>query len=412
MLFRLIEPQCDNQVERIRGATKHSRFERPRSRRMLFQSAIICSALIALYATLTVSQRHELSQYDNLINPGAQPPTRDSVKVKIAYPQRGSATANLTLPGELQSDQEADIFSRASGYLKRLTVDLGSKVNGGDLLAEVESPEDDAQFAEVKANLERAKANLDISQRNYERQSDLKRRNVGSQQELDATKAAFLANLAVMSANEASVQRLSAQEAFHRIVAPFAGTITARNLQVGALVTSDSSNWAQAPILRLSKTDILRVRVNVPQAYSFSAVPGLPAQISVAEMPGKVFMGTVARTSGAIDPTSRTLLVEIALSNHDCALLPGAFVQVSLQVARLQAPLLIPAECLISNAAGQCVAVVEPASDKVKLRNVELGCDYGDKVEILSGLISNEAVILHPPDSLQDGEEVTPVRNL
>ena len=324
--------------------------------------------------------------------------------VRVASPQTPKAGQTLTLPGTLQGYVQSPIAARASGYLKRWTKDIGSRVQKGELLAEIETPEIDEQLSQAVAARNQAAATLELAKSTVVRWEALRKKDVVSQQELDERRSAVASATANLAAADANVQRLKQTEGFKRVVAPFSGVITRRNVDVGDLIDAGSGGGGRA-LFQLAQTDPLRVYINVPQSYAQMVKAGQQVVVTQAELRGQTFQGQVARTSGAIDTTTRMMQVEVSLPNRDGILLPGAYVQVSLPLAASQT-LTVPGNALIFRAEGTRVAVVD-GEGKVKLRPVTLGRYLGEAVEVVDGLAATDRVVLNPPDSLADGDAVS-----
>jgi RND family efflux transporter MFP subunit len=321
--------------------------------------------------------------------------------VKTTLPQTDAAGQTLTLPGTLQGYVQSPISARASGYVKRWTQDIGSQVRQGELLAELDTPEIDQQLSQAIAARQQTASTLELAQSTVARWESLRQKDVVSQQDLDERRSALAQARANLAAADANVQRLKQTEGFKRIVAPFSGVITRRSVDVGDLIDAGSGRT----LFLLAQTDPLRVYINVPQAYAQLVKAGQPAVITQAELRGQTFKGEVARTAGAIDTATRMMQVEITLPNKDGALLPGAYVQVSLPLVASQS-LTIPANALLFRAEGTRVALVD-AQGRVTLRPVSLGRNYGEAVEVIDGLKATDRLVLNPPDSMADGDVVT-----
>lgn len=321
--------------------------------------------------------------------------------VKVATPTVGGAGTTLTLPGSLQGFVQSPISARASGYVKRWTRDIGSRVEKGELLAEIESPEIDQQLSQAVAARQQAEAGLSLARSTMERWEELRRTGMVPQQQLDERRGAEAQARGNLDAVEANVERLRQLQAFKRITAPFAGVITRRNVDVGDLIDAGGAR----ALFILTQTDPLRVYLDVPQTYAHLVKVGQAVTITQTEMRGKAFQGKVARTSGAIDATTRTMQVEVALPNGEGALLPGAYVQVSLP---LQAGdgMVIPTNALMFRGDGLHVAAVD-ASGHVKVVPVKIGRNFGPSVEVLDGLRGEERLVLNPSDSIAEGDQVT-----
>ena len=357
--------------------------------------ALVVLALLAVGAARTVVSR--ISNARTL-----EAGVADNAKpyVRVTQPQRSGSGDKLALPGTLQGNVQAPIAARANGYLKRWTKDIGSRVERGELLAEIETPEIDQQLSQSIAARDQAAASLSLSRSTVERWEGLRKKDVVSQQDLEEKRSAVTQQQANLAAADANVQRLRQLESFKRVVAPFAGVITRRNVDVGDLIDASGSR----PLFLLAQTDPLRVYVNVPQAYAQLVQPGQPVVVTQAELRGQTFRGQVARTSASIDTGTRTMQVEVALPNPDGKLLPGAYVQVALPLASSGA-LALPTNTLMFRGEGTLVAVVD-AQGKVSLRKVAVGRNYGETFEVLDGINDNDRVILNPPDWLAEGQSV------
>ena len=327
---------------------------------------------------------------------------QSKVYVRTTFPQSGGTDQTVALPGTLQGFVQAPIAARASGYLKRWHKDIGSRVNKGDLLAEIDSPEIDQQLSQAIAARDQTAASLQLALSSQERWEALRHKDAVSQQELDERRGAAAQARANLAAAEANVERLRELQAFKRVVAPFSGIITRRNVDVGDLI--DAGGGAGRTMFVLSQTDPLRIYVNVPQAYAQIVKQGQNVTVTQAELQGRGFQGQVARTSGAIDPASRTMQIEVTLPNRDGVLMPGAYVQVQLPLRGAQA-MTIPTNALLIRGEGVRVAVVDPQK-QVRLRPVKIGRNYGPHVEVLEGLSTSDEVVLNPPDSLTEGDQV------
>ncbi len=320
--------------------------------------------------------------------------------VKVALPKTGEAGQTLALPGTLQGFVQAPISARASGYLRRWTKDIGSRVQQGELLAEIDAPEIDQQLTQAIAAREQAAASLDLARSTVERWEALRRKDVVSQQELDERRSAAAQQQANVAAAEANVQRLRQLESFKRVLAPFAGVITRRNVDVGDLI--DAGGGGGRALFLLSQTDPLRVYLSVPQSSAQRIRPGQPVVVTQAELGGRKFPGKVVRTAGSIDTATRTMQVEVALDNPNGVLLPGAYVQVALPLDR-SAALTVPTNVLMFRGEGTQVAVLD-AGNRVRLRSVTLGRNYGQTVEVLEGVTAADRLVLNPSDSLAEND--------
>jgi RND family efflux transporter MFP subunit len=324
--------------------------------------------------------------------------------VQTALPSTPTTGQTLSLPGTLQGFVQSPISARASGYLKRWTKDIGSRVEKGELLAEIETPEIDQQLTQSIAAREQAASGLELAKSTSARWENLRKKDVVSQQDLEERRSAVAQATANVAAADANVQRLRQTEGFKRVLAPFAGVITRRNVDVGDLIDAGSGGGGGRALFLLAQTDPLRVYINVPQSYAQLVKAGQPVVVTQAELGGQTFSGQVARTAGSIDAVTRMMQVEVSLPNRDGTLLPGAYVQVSLPLAASRA-LTIPSNALLFRAEGTRVAVVD-AQGRVKLRAVTLGRNYGETVQVLEGLAATDRMVLNPSDSLAEGDVI------
>jgi RND family efflux transporter MFP subunit len=329
---------------------------------------------------------------------------QDKLYVRVANPRALDAGPTLSLPGTLQGFVQAPIAARASGYLRRWYKDIGSKVHQGELLAEIETPEIDQQLSQAIAARAQTASSLELAKSTQERWEALRQKDAVSQQELDEKRSGFVQAQANLAAVDANIERLRQLEGFKRVVAPFAGVITRRNVDVGDLIDAGGGSGARA-LFVLSQTDPLRVYVNVPQSYAQMVKLGQKVVVTQAELPGQRFEGEIVRTAASIDTTTRTMQVEINLANRQATLLPGAFVQVALPLPA-SASLVIPANALLFRKEGLIVAVVD-ANGTVHLKPVQVGRNLGPTVEVLQGVSSSDRLVLNPPDSLAEGDQVT-----
>ncbi|MEP7260628.1 MAG: efflux RND transporter periplasmic adaptor subunit [Usitatibacter sp.] len=357
--------------------------------------AIAIVVLLALGAGRTVFMR-----ISNARSLEASTGENAKLYVKTFVAKVGDAGQTVVLPGTLQGAVQAPISSRSNGYLKRWTRDIGAAVNKGDVLAEIESPEIDQQLSQAQAAREQMVASLNLARSTTERWEALRKKDVVSQQELDEKRSGFAQAQANLAAADANVERLRQLEGFKRVVAPFSGIITRRNVDVGDLIESSSGR----PLFVLTQSDSLRVYINVPQAYAHLVKLNQKVTVSQSEMRDQSFEGTVVRTAGAIDQATRTMQVEIALPNRGNSLLPGAYVQVSLSL-QANKDIIISTNALVFGKDGLRVASVVEGG-KVRFIAIKVGRNYGQNVEVLEGLKGQERLILNPPDALADGDVV------
>ena len=323
--------------------------------------------------------------------------------VQVARPTASPATDELVLPGNVTAFFEAPIYARTSGYLKIWYSDIGTPVKKGQLLAEIETPEVDQQLRQARSDLATAEANANIAAVTDARWQGLLAHNAVSPQDADTRRATAQATKASQGSAQANVARLQELEGFKRLVAPFDGVVTARNTDVGNLINAGQSSGAQ--LFRVADTSRLRIYVQVPEQYAPLIKPDLEAQLRFNEHPGTSFPAKVVRTAQALDPTLRTLQVELQVDNRKGELFPGAYSEVHFKLPGSASTLRVPATALIFRAAGLQVAAVEQG-DVVKLHTVTQGRDFGTSVEVLSGLSPNDVIIVNPPDSVTDGEKV------
>jgi RND family efflux transporter MFP subunit len=340
------------------------------------------------------------------------------LSVATVSPKQGVTGQQTSLPGDIEAWFEAPIYARVSGYLKEWHFDFGAHVEKGQLLAEIDAPDLDAQLAAAKAKLNSAEAQIKVreAERNFAETTYTRWRDspkgVVSQQETEAKKAEFgsadaryKASIAEANVTQSEVDRLTALEAFKRIVAPFDGIVTSRTTDVGALINAGSGASAGPQLFRVADVHEMRVFVQVPQEVSSNMRAGLTAEITLPQYPDKTFKAVVSTTSEAINKTARTLLVELHANNTDNLLQPGTFAQVRFNLADAPGTLRIPTSALIFREDGPQVAILAPG-DKVQLRSIKLGRNLGTEFEVLAGLSASDTVINSPPDSLSQGEEV------
>jgi len=324
--------------------------------------------------------------------------------VGVTKPGTEPASDQLVLPAQLQPYVESAIYARTNGYLLRWNKDMGSHVSKGELLAEIDTPEIDQELSQAKAARQQTEAQLQLAKSTAERWTNLRKTDSVSQQEADQQVSAYAQAQANFAAADANVRRLQQLESFKHVYSPISGVITKRNTDVGALITTGSTGQGRE-LFDVAQVDPLRVFVSIPQINSPSIRVGLPASIELREFPGQKFSGKVVRTSDAIDPATRTLLIEIDVPNHDGRLLPGAYAEVSFAVPIQITRMSIPVNAILFRSEGPRVAVVG-SDHKVHLKPIQIGRDFGTKVEILGGLDANDQIVLNPADSLEEGQEV------
>ncbi len=323
--------------------------------------------------------------------------------VHVIQPKRGGLAGELALPGSMEAFTETPVYARTNGYLRKWYVDIGAQVKSGQLLAEIETPEIDQQLRQAKAELTTAQANLKLAKSTAERWESLRKNDSVSQQATDEKLGDLESKGAVMEASAANVKRLEETQAFQKIYAPFDGVITARNIDIGDLVNA-GSNGPGKELFHMAAVHLMRVYIQVPQMNSRSATPGTPAELDIPEMPGRHFAGRVARTSDSMDVASRTLKVEVDVDNPQGLLMPGEFVEVRLKLPAPVNSVTVPVNALLFRSEGMSAAAVRDG--RVVLLPVTIGHDYGDALEVTSGLRPDEQLIVNPPDSIASGQKV------
>lgn len=383
--------------------------EEPKPSRVGLMTLVLLVLVVAVILGVLgiVKRKHssaELKQYTDM----TAAPT-----VEVEQPVMQATAQEIVLPGNMQPYTLAPIYARTTGYVKAWYHDIGSHVSKGELLAVIETPELDQQLAQAKADLATAQSNAKLAKTTSDRYSDLIGKNAVSQQDTDNAKTQLDAQNTQVNAAEANVKRLEELQSFEKITAPFDGVVTARNIDVGQLIsTSGSTTTAGAgtvtgskEVFDISANQVLRVFVNVPQINSPDAKNGVMATLTLPQYPGRSFPGRLVRTSDAVDPASRTLLAEVDVENKSGELLPGSYTQVHLHVSHAAPALIVPANALILEPDGLRVATVD-ASHHVRMVRITPGRDFGTTVEVLSGLQPGQAIVGNPSDSLADGEEV------
>ncbi|HUI63024.1 MAG TPA: efflux RND transporter periplasmic adaptor subunit [Steroidobacteraceae bacterium] len=326
------------------------------------------------------------------------------VTVATVKPQPLSDLTDLVLPGNLQANYEAPIYARTSGYLKRWLVDIGAPVKAGQLLGEIESPEVDSQLRQAQADLATAQANQKIAAVTAERWRNLRASDSVSRQEADEKISLADSNDAQVQAARANVQRLQQLAGFEKIVAPFDGIVTARNTDIGQLITAGSNTGPE--LFRVADMRRLRLYVRVPQTYAAMMTTGINAELHFPDRPGRTYIATLDSTSNAIDQASRTLLAQLSVDNQRGELLPGAYAEVHFKLpAGSGSAFRLPANVLLFRGDGLNVATVE-SSGRIVMKPVTIGRDYGSEIEVIQGLTAEDDVVLSPPDSLTQGAAV------
>ncbi|KAE8759571.1 efflux RND transporter periplasmic adaptor subunit [Paraburkholderia madseniana] len=322
--------------------------------------------------------------------------------VNVVSPTQTEGGGNTLLPGTLRGFVESPIYARSTGYLLHWYADIGTRVKQGQLLADLDTPEIDQELAQSLAQRAQTSSSLGLAKSSMERWQQLRQRDAVSQQELDERTSTYTQDLANLAAADANVKRLQQLESFKRIVAPFSGVVTQRNVDVGDLI--DAGSGTSRALFALAQSDPLRVYVQLPQAYAQNVSVGQNVVVTQAELPGQQFHGTITHISGAIDVPTRSLQVEVTLPNPDNKLRPGAYVQVAVPAAA-HAQLTVPGNALLFRAEGPRLAVVD-ANGNVALHKVVIAQDLGQSLEIESGIEANDKIIINPSDSIADGDHV------
>ena len=378
------------------------------SRGSVITLALVVLMIAVIVAVVGILQRkHASAELVHYTNANYAPP------VSLVQPVFGKNATEIVLPGNIQAYTQAPIYARTTGYVKAWYKDIGAHVRKGELLAVIETPELDQQLAQAKADLATAQSNASLAKVTANRYQGLIGQNAVSQQDTDNAVQQLEARNSQVSSAQANVQRLEQLQSFERIVAPFDGVITTRNLDIGQLITANGSTTTPGAglisgnkeVYDISAVQTLRVFINVPQVYAPDARNGVIATLSVPQYPGRIFHGKLVRSSNAVDTATRTLLAEIDVDNRGGELLPGSYTEVHLHVSNSAPALIVPVSALILDSDGLHVAVVD-STQHAHIIRVTPGRDSGSTMEILGGLQAGQQVIANPPDSLTDGEQV------
>ncbi len=324
--------------------------------------------------------------------------------VSVVLPERTTPAQEIILPGNVQPFITSPIYSRTNGYLGKWYFDIGAHVKKGQLLAVIDTPEVDQQVEQSLSNLSTAKANLALAEITKNRYEGLLKSNAVAQQDVDNAVGNYNANTAIVEAGQANVKQLQALQSFEKIYAPFDGVVTARNTDIGDLINSGSNSGVKTDLFHIAQPGVLRVYVNVPEEYSQGVKVGMTADLALAEFPGRKFQGKLVRTADAINITTRTLLIEIDVDNPAGTLLTGSYAEVHLNVPAQASTYLLPVNTLIFRSEGLQVGIVK--NGNVALTTVTPGHDFGNQIEVVAGLKSNDQVIINPPDSIVSGQKV------
>jgi len=374
----------------------------PRSRR----NWIVACAILLVFAGIFAYGI--ISRLRNAATVRAETTQMSLPAVSVVTPERSAPLQEIMLPGNVQPYTSAPIYARTSGYLKSWYADIGAHVKKGQLLAVIETPEVDQQLQQSRSNLATSQVNLKLSEITKNRYQGLLATHAVAQQDVDNAVGTYNANKSIADANQANVKQLETLQSFEKVFAPFDGIITARNTDVGQLISAGNSGSVKSDLFHISQPGKLRVYVNVPEQYSRAATPGLTAELTLAEFPGRQFHGKLVRTSESINYATRTLIAEIEVNNPSGELLSGAYTEVHLKIPRQASSYLVPVSALIFRSQGLQVAVVQNGA--AVLTPVTPGHDFGEKIEIVSGLQVGDTVVLNPPDSLVSGQKVRVVQ--
>jgi multidrug efflux system membrane fusion protein len=328
--------------------------------------------------------------------------------VAVVYPQSEKPDEDLVLPGSLLAYEESPIYARTSGYLVRWYKDIGSRVEKGELLAKIDTPEVDQELNQTRAARQQILAQMDLAKISADRWENLRKTDSVSAQEADQYESGYKQSQANLAAADANVRRLEQLEGFKDVYAPFSGVLTRRNVDPGALINA-GAGAAGRELFDLARVDPLRVYTSVPQAYAPFIKVGAKTAVTLQEFPGQKFFGKVARTAESIDPATRTLLTEVDVPNKDGRLLPGSLGEVHFAVGSGVNKVTIPVNAMLFRAEGPRVAVIGPGG-KVQLRPINIGRDYGATLEVLGGVSPTDQIVINPADSLEDGQRVNVVQ--
>lgn len=367
---------------------------RPRSKAAKSVATVAITSAIFFAAVLVLGLAHQRAVRADLAVIA-----RDQARtpVRVIHPQSSSSEFGVTVPANIQAYIDTPIYARTNGYIKSWFVDIGARVERGQVLAQIETPELDQQLRQAEATQAQAQANLDLARITTLRYQELLKTDSVSKQDTDQTIGAFHADEASLKAAIANVNQLKELQSFEKVTAPFTGTITARYIDIGTLIASGTNTL----LFRLADVSTLRVYANVPESYSKDVVPGVSADLEVPGAARKTFAGQVVRTAGAIDPVSRTLLTEVHVPNPTLELVPGEFGEVTFHLRSSQPVLIIPASALLFRAQGTQLALLQE-DGRVHIQNIQLGRDLGNSVEVVSGLTAASSVIENPSDSITD----------
>jgi multidrug efflux system membrane fusion protein len=401
-----VQAQRDEEIEAIQRQSKHLHVgiqkppevpPAPPRKALTLVALALLVLLVAGGLTLWSHASHERAL--------ANETERETVPtVAVIYPQSEKPDEDLILPGSLQAYEESPIYARTSGYLVRWYKDIGSRVNKGELLAKIDTPEIDQELDQTRATRQQIVAQLELAKISADRWENLRKTDSVSAQEADQQTSGYKQAQANLAAADANVRRLEQLEGFKDVYAPFTGVLTRRNVDPGALINA-GAGAAGRELFDIARVDPLRVFTSVPQAYAPFIKVGAKTAVTLQEFPGQKFVATVTRTAESIDTTTRTLLTEVDVPNKDGRLLPGSFGEVHFAVGSGVNKVTVPVNAMLFRSEGPRVAVIG-SDNKVRLRPINIGRDYGATLEILGGVSPSEQVVVNPSDSLEEGQQV------
>jgi RND family efflux transporter MFP subunit len=406
-----IQAQRDEEIEEIQKRSKHQPpgIQKPPElppapgrKALTIVAVLLLVLLLAGGFTMLGRANHERAL--------AKETERETVPtVAVAYPQSEKPDEDLVLPGSLLAYEDSPIYARTNGYLVSWYKDIGSRVTKGELLAKIDTPEVDQELNQSRAAQQQTLAQLELAKISADRWENLRKTDSVSAQEADQYWSGYKQAQANLAAADANVRRLEQLEGFKDVYAPFTGVLTRRNVDPGALINA-GAGAAGRELFDLARVDPLRVYTSVPQAYAPFIKVGAKTVVTLQEFPGQKFVATVARTAESIDPATRTLLTEVDVPNKDGRLLPGSFGEVHFAVGNNVNKVTVPVNSMLFRAQGPQVAVVGPGN-KIELRSINIGRDYGTSLEILGGVAATDKIVINPADSLEDGQQVNVAQN-
>ncbi len=401
-----VQAQRDEEIEEIQKRSKHQppAIQRPPElppapprKALTIVGVLVLILLVAGGITLLARVNHEHAL-------AKETETEAVPTVAVVHPLAEKPDEELVLPGSLQAYEESPIYARTSGYLVRWYKDIGSRVTKGELLAKIDTPEVDQELNQSRAARQQSVAQLELAKISADRWENLRKSDSVSAQEADQQTSGYKQSQANLAAADANVRRLEQLEGFKDVYAPFTGVLTKRNVDPGALINA-GAGVAGRELFDIARVDPLRVYTSVPQAYATYIKVGAKTYVTLQEFPGQKFVATVARTAESIDPNTRTLLTEVDVPNKEGRLLPGSFGEVHFAVGSNVNKVTIPVNTMLFRAEGSRVAVIGP-NNKVELRPINIGRDYGTSLEILGGVSTSDQIVVNPSDSLEEGQPV------